>query len=138
MAEAESTRRLARIVGPTLVAGGLAVLVRRSELTGILDAFAQDAAIGMLTGLIGFAAGLILLAYHSRISTMAALTMTLLGWLMLARGLGLLFAPSYVMVAAHWFVDTPHAFDVTGVIVALFGAWLSTVGYSARPLPLSS
>ena len=136
--EADSTRTLARIVGPTLVAGGLAVLVRRGELAGILDSFAQDAAIGMITGLIGFVVGLVLLTYHGRISTPAALAMTLLGWLMLARGLALLFAPSWVMVAAHWFVETPHAFDITGVIVALFGAWLSTVGFSARPLPLSS
>lgn len=136
--EAESTRRLARIVGPTLIAVGLAILVRRGELTSILDSFAQDAAIGMLAGIVGFVAGLVLLAYHSRISTLAALAMTLLGWAMLARGLGLMFAPSWVMVAARWFIETPHAFDVTGALVALFGAWLSTVGFSARPLPLSS
>ena len=136
--EAESTRVLARIVGPTLVAAGLAVLVRRGELSVVLESFAQDAAIGMLAGLMGLVAGLGLLSFHSRISTLPALTLTLFGWAMLARGLGLLFAPSWVMVAAHWFVETPHAFDITGVIVALFGAWLSTIGFSARPPPLGS
>ncbi len=136
--EADSTRTLARIVGPTLIAGGLAVLVRRGELPAILESFAQDAAIGFLVGVVGLVAGLCLLAFHSRVSSLAAFTLTLLGWLMVARGLGLLFAPSWVMVAAHWFVETPHAFDITGVVVALFGAWLSTVGFSARPPALAS
>ncbi len=136
--EADSTRTLARIVGPTLIAGGLAVLVRRGELPVILEAFAQDAALGFVAGVVGLVAGLCLLSFHSRISSLAAFTLTLLGWLMVLRGLGLLFAPSYVMVAAHWFVETPHAFDVVGVIVALFGAWLATVGFSARPPALSS
>ena len=136
--EADSTRTLARIVGPALIAGGLAVLVRRGELPIILEAFAQDAALGFVAGLVGLVAGLCLLSFHSRVSTLAALVLTLLGWLMVLRGLGLLFAPSYVIVAAHWFVETPHAFDTVGVVVALFGAWLSTVGFSARQLPLSS
>ena len=136
--EADSTRTLARIVGPTLIAGGLAVLVRRGELPVILTAFAEDAAIGFLAGLVSLVAGLCLLSFHSRISSLAALALTLIGWLMVARGLALLLAPSFVMVAAHWFVETPHAFDIVGVVVALFGAWLSTVGFSARPPALAS
>lgn len=138
MAEADTTRTLARIVGPTLIAGGLAVLVRRGELPVILEAFTQDAAIGFMAGFVGTVAGLCLLAFHSRISTLAAFTLTVLGWLMLARGLGLLFAPSWVSGAAGWLVETPHAFDAVGAVVALVGAWLSTVGFSARPPTLSS
>lgn len=132
MAEADTTRTLARVVGPTLIAGGLAVLVRRGELPSILEAFAQDAAIGFMAGLVGTVAGLTLLTVHSRISTLAALTMTLLGWLMVLRGLGLLFAPSWVTGTAGWLMETPYAFDALGAGVALMGAWLSTVGFSAR------
>jgi hypothetical protein len=136
--EAESTRTLSRVVGPTLVALGLLLLVRRGELTAILADFAQDAALGVVMGLVGFVAGLVMLAYHSRISSLAALVLTLLGWLMMLRGLMLLFAPSMVVTAASWFTDTPHALDATGAAIALIGAWISTVGFSGRPPPIAS
>ncbi|MDX2233728.1 MAG: hypothetical protein NW200_04445 [Hyphomonadaceae bacterium] len=138
MTVADNTRALARVVGPTLIAGGLAVLVRRGELPVILESFTQDAALGFMAGLVGTVAGLVLLAFHSRVSSLAALTMTLIGWAMLARGLGLLFAPSYVSGAARFLVETRYAFDAVGAGVALVGAWLSTVGFSARPPQLAS
>jgi hypothetical protein len=136
--EAETTRALARVAGPTLVTAGLLVLVRRGELAVILESFSEDAALGVLAGVTGFVVGLVLLVYHSRVSTPAAFTLTAIGWLMVARGLLLLFAPSRVVAAAHFFIETPHAFDVAGVVIALFGAWISTVGFSGRPPTLAS
>lgn len=136
--EAETTRALARIVGPTLVAGGLFLLSRRDDLTPLLEAFTDNDALGAVAGFTALVAGLCMLAFHNRISTVAALTLTLLGLLMVARGLMLLFAPTLVTFAAAWLIEIPHALDATGVIVALFGAWLSTVGFSARPPPIGS
>jgi hypothetical protein len=136
--EAESTRAVARVVGPTLIAAGLFVLVRRRELPDLVHAFVRDDLAGMIAGFVGFIAGLVLLAVHSRISSLAALALTLTGWLLVVRGLVLLFAPQLLPAAADWFVARPLAFDVMGVAIALAGAWLSTVGFSARPPPIAS
>lgn len=136
--EAETTRAMARVAGPALIVGGLFVLVRRGELPAIFESFAQDAALGVMAGLVGLIGGLTMLVIHARISTPAAFVLTLLGWLMLARGLLLLFAPSFVAESAGWIVETPYAFEAIGAVVALMGAWLSTVGYSTRPPTIAS
>ena len=136
--EAENTRAVARVVGPALIAAGLFVLVRRREMPELVHAFVRDDALGMISGFVSFVAGLVLLAVHSRISTLAAFTLTTLGVLMAMRGLVLLFAPQTLPPAAAWFVATPHAFDSVGVVLALLGAWIATVGFSARPPSLSS
>jgi cytochrome bd-type quinol oxidase subunit 2 len=136
--EAESTRAVARVVGPTLIAAGLFMLVRRKDLPAIVDAFVHDNALATIAGLTSLVAGLVLLTVHNRISTLAALVLTLLGFAMVIRGAALLFAPWVVPPAAQWLVGAPHALDGAGVAIALVGAWISTVGFSARPPPLSS
>lgn len=138
MAENDATRRLARVVGPTLIAGGFFILVRRGELPAVFESFAQDAALGVVAGFVSVVAGLVMLVVHPRIGSPAAFVLSLLATLMLARGLLLLFAPSFVGEAADWIVDAPYAFEAVGAGVALLGAWLSTVGFSARPPAIAS
>lgn len=136
--EADSTRAVARVVGPVLVAAGLFMLVRRDDLPAIVDTFVHDDALAAIAGFTSLVAGLVLLSVHSRISTFAALALTLTGWLMVARGAALIFAPWIVPPAAQWLIGERWPTDAAGVAVALFGAWICTVGFSARPPPLSS
>lgn len=136
--EADITRAVARVVGPTLIASGLFVLLRRSDLPDLIDAFVRDQVLGMIAGFVSLVAGLSLLAVHSRISTLAALAITLIGFVMVVRGVALLYAPELVTPAAEWVARTPNALEGAGVVVALFGAWISTVGFSARPPTLAS
>jgi hypothetical protein len=136
--EAESTRAAARVVGPALIAAGLFALVRRNDLAAVVDAFVHDDALATIAGFTSLVAGLVLLAFHSRISTPAAFAITLVGFAMLLRGGTLLFAPWVVPPAAEWLLDIARVADVAGIATALFGAWISTVGFSARPPSLSS
>lgn len=138
MAEHESTRLVARILGPSAVVVGVAVIARRLDMIDIVDAFAQSPATAFFTGIVSVFAGFGLLAFHNRISTIAAFAMTALSLLIVVRGGVLLFAPRMVDNAAAWFNETPNAWTVAGAGVALIGAWISTVGFSTKTPKIGS
>jgi hypothetical protein len=138
MAEHESTRIVARILGPTAVVVGVAVIARRLDMIDIVDAFAQTPATAFFTGVVSVFAGFALLAFHHRLSTVGAFVVTLISVLIIMRGGVLLFAPRLVDDAAALFNETPNAWTVTGAGMALLGAWISTLGFSARPPKIGS
>jgi hypothetical protein len=138
MAEAESTRIVARILGPSAVVVGVAVIARRLDMVDIVDAFAQSPATSFFTGIVSVVAGFALLAFHSRVSTVAAFVITVLSALIVVRGAVLLFAPRAIDTMAALMNETPHAWTGAGAAAALLGAWLTTVGISARPPNIAS
>lgn len=138
MAEHESTRVVARILGPSAVLVGVAVIVRRLDMVDIVDAFSQSPATEFFTGVVSAIFGFALLSFHSRVSTPGAFTVTLLSLLVVVRGAVLLFAPTLMERAAAFFNETPNAWTVAGAGAALLGAWVSTIGFSAKPPNIAS
>lgn len=138
MAEHESTRTVARILGPSAVVVGVAVIARRLDMIDIVDAFAQSPATAFFTGIVSVFAGFALLAFHGRVSTIGAFAITLVSVMIVVRGGVLLFAPRLVDRAADLFNATPNAWTIAGAGVALFGAWICTIGFSAGPPKIGS
>jgi len=138
MAEHETTRMAARILGPSAVVVGVAVIARRLDMVDIVDAFAQSPATAFFTGLVSVFAGFAMLAFHSRLSSPAAFVITLLNVLMVVRGAVLLFAPKLIDRTAALMNETPNAWVIAGSGVALLGAWLSTIGFSTKPPHIAS
>lgn len=138
MAEHETTRIVARILGPSAVVVGVAVIARRLDMVDIVDAFAQSPATAFFTGVVSVFAGFALLAFHNRVSTPGAFVITLLSALIVVRGAVLLFAPRVVDETAALLNETPNAWIAAGAGLALLGAWISTLGYSAKPPNIAS
>ncbi len=138
MAEAESTRIVARILGPSAVVVGVAVIARRLDMVDIVDAFMTSPATSFFTGVVSVMAGFGLLAFHNRISTLGAFVITLVSALIVVRGGVLLFAPKVMDRAADFLNETPNAWAIAGAGVALLGAWISTIGFSAKPPNIAS
>lgn len=138
MAEAESTRIVARILGPSAVVIGVAVIARRLDMVDIVDGFMTSPATAFFTGIVSVVAGFALLSFHNRISTPGALVITLLNFLIVVRGAVLLFAPKLIDRTAALFNDTPNAWTIAGAAAALLGAWISTIGFSAKPPNIAS
>ncbi len=138
MAEHESTRIVARILGPSAIVVGVAVIARRLDMVDIVDAFAQTPATAFFTGVVSVFAGFALLAFHNRVSSLGAFAITLISIMVVVRGGVLLFAPRLVDNAAALFNETPNAWTIAGAGMALFGAWISTLGFSARPPKIGS
>ncbi|KAF0170461.1 MAG: hypothetical protein IV086_12015 [Hyphomonadaceae bacterium] len=138
MAEAESTRVVARILGPSAIVIGVAVIARRLDMVDIVDAFMTSPATAFFTGIVSVFAGFALLSYHNRVSTLGAFVITVLNALIVVRGAVLLFAPRVIDRTADFLNETPNAWTISGAVIALLGAWISTIGFSAKPPRIAS
>ena len=130
MAKAQSTIVLARIVGPLLAVSGLALSARPGIIPRIIDAFAADPSAALLWGLMALLLGLTVLAFHQRWNGPVEIAITLLGWILILRGVILLLFPDEgILVARAILSAAPQAIIVIGAVVAAIGAWISFMGF---------
>ncbi len=88
MSDDTNSRRLGSILGPTLV------VVTLSEYINLSIWSENIPQVTYLNGMILFAAGLAIVRFHSRWRPLWTLSITLVGWLLIAGGLFRLFFPS--------------------------------------------
>lgn len=129
-APAQSTLILARVIGPLLVAMGLAVVIRPSAFIGVVDVFAADAVTPLTWGFLALLLGLIVLAFHRRWNTWLEIAITVIGVISVVRGLILLAIPTQAIAVARDLLGTaPVAVILAAALAALLGAWLAYAGY---------
>jgi hypothetical protein len=127
---AQSTLILARIIGPLLLAMGLAVVIRPSVFIGVVDSFAADAVTPLTWGFLALLLGLVVLAFHRLWSTWTEIAITVIGVISVVRGLILLFIPTQAIAVARDLLGTaPVVVMLAAVLAALLGGWLAYVGY---------
>ncbi len=127
---AQSTLILARIIGPLLMAMGLAVAIRPSVFIGVVDSFAADAVTPLTWGFMTLLLGLIVLAFHRLSSTWTEIAITVIGVISVVRGAILIFIPTQAIAVARDLLGTaPAIVMLAGVITAILGAWLAYTGY---------
>lgn len=127
---AQSTLILARIIGPLLVAMGVAVVIRPSVFIGVVDSFAADAVTPLMWGFLALLLGLVILAFHRLWNTWTEVVITVIGVISLVRGVILLFIPTQALTVARDLLGTaPAAVTLGAVLLALLGAWLAYTGY---------
>ncbi|MCG9917340.1 MAG: hypothetical protein MH112_13405 [Phenylobacterium sp.] len=125
----ESTRLIARILGPFLVVAGAAAVLRRDELLGLIESFQADPALTFVTGMLLLLAGLALMAVHQTWRTPAEIVLSLTIWLLTLRGVFLLFAPAVLFdLADNVMAQTPLVV-ASGLAAVGVGVWLTLVGY---------
>jgi len=127
---AQSTLILARIIGPLLLAMGLAVVIRPSTFVGVVDAFAADAVTPLTWGFLALLLGLVVLAFHRLWNTWSDIAITVIGVISVVRGLILIFIPTQAIAVARDLLGTaPTVVMLGGLVTALLGAWLAYTGY---------
>jgi uncharacterized protein YjeT (DUF2065 family) len=130
MTQAQSTIVLARIVGPLLAVSGLALSARPGIMPRIIDAFATDPSEALLWGFVALLLGLTVLAFHQRWNGPVEIAITLLGWILILRGVILLLFPEEGIAVARTILESvPQAIVVIGAVVAAIGAWISFMGF---------
>jgi hypothetical protein len=131
----QSTTVLARIAGPLLAITGLALSARPAFISQMIDRFASDPSAPILWGFVALLLGLTVLAFHQRWSGPVEIAITLLGWILIVRGVILLFVPEQAIEVARTVLNAaPHATVAAGAVVAVIGAWLSFVGLRSGAL----
>jgi hypothetical protein len=126
------TRAFARVMGPYLTIVPSIVAVRAADMGAYAsDFFRSDLAVwfagaGLLFG------GLAIIAFHQYWSSVAAVLISLFGWILALRGLVLLIAPDLYERAGEAMDSVLLIRLVFGLIVAM-GLYLTYVGWLARP-----
>lgn len=130
----DTTYILARILGPLLVAIGVALITQTGAMmTGAMD-FLSTEGLRVVGAVMGIGIGLTLAVLHTRFDGITATLITLVGWVTLARGIMHLLAPSVARDLALIIMDNVRYVPIAGCVMALIGVWLAYAGYIAGTL----
>jgi hypothetical protein len=121
---------LAKLLGPILVLAAVAVYVNRKSLDAVAQEFLRSNALLLLLGFLDFAAGLAIVLTHNVWVADWRVIITLLGWLLLIRGIVRTLIPDQVKPYGVKLMKNQNA--VTGVLAVtlVLGLVLSYFGYA--------
>jgi hypothetical protein len=125
---------LGRLIGLFLVLFSLAALMDRQTMVEAADTLLHNRALLLIAGMIAVLGGLAIVLTHNLWSGGALpVVITILGWIILARGLLLLFLPPSAMVNLWQMLHFEEFFYVYLIIVLGLGLYLTYAGFKSSP-----
>lgn len=128
-----TTQFCARVVGPLLIIVGAVVIARFNDMVLLIPGILGNGPLTFITGVFTLICGLTLFAAHHHWTSPPAIAITLLALLTIVRGVTLLFAPSLLTGLVHTFLNLGPGALIAGGVALILGAWLTFVGWFARP-----
>lgn len=125
------TRAFARVIGPWLVIVPGVIVLRASAMDALASEFFKSGLFEWFAGALLLFGGLLIIAFHQVWSNVAAVLISLFGWILALRGLVLMAAPELYERAAMSMDATPLVRLLFGVLVAI-GLYLTYVGWLAK------
>lgn len=130
------TRAFARVIGPYVAIFTTVIAIRLSDVTELIkNLFANSASVWIL-GAVMLAGGLVIIGGHRNWRGPAAIAVSLFGWFVALRGLGLIVSTAAVRdVAEATTLESGRllAARIFFVLLAVVGLWLTYVGWFTKP-----
>lgn len=123
------TRLFARVLGPYLAIAALTVIGRGTQMRAMVDAFVADAVWPWVAGAFVLPMGLTVIALHPYWRGPAAAIVSLLGWLAVFKGLGLMAFPETYLSMGHTAVGATPWWQVGSAVFAVAGLYLTYIGW---------
>ncbi|WP_179466857.1 hypothetical protein [Mycolicibacterium vinylchloridicum] len=127
------TRMFARVLGPFFTLIPVAGLARAAEMPQLLSEFTASAVWPWVTGAFILAGGIAIVAFHQIWRGLAAIVISVLGWLLVVRGLVLIAFPDVFASLADRMIGATAAWTAGFVVMALIGVYLTYVGWKPAP-----
>ena len=124
---------LARVLGPYLVIITLAAVARASQMRTLASEFGANPVWAFVTGAFILLSGLIVVALHPYGRGAAAITVSVLGWMTVAKGVSLLALPQTYISAVNSAVEPSIWWQAGFVVIAGVGLYLTYVGWARAP-----
>jgi hypothetical protein len=118
-------------MGPWLVIVPTIIALRASGMGVLASEFFKSALFEWFAGALLLFLGLLIIAFHQYWSSLAAILVSLFGWILALRGLVLMAAPELYESAAMSIDSLLTVRLIFGVLVAI-GLYLSYVGWLAK------
>lgn len=126
------TRAFARIIGPWLVIVPGIIVLRAADMGALAAEFFKSDLFVWFAGALLLFAGLLIIAFHQYWSGVAAVLISLFGWVLAFRGLLLMAAPRVYERIGAPLETVPLVRLIFGILVAI-GLYLTFVGWLAKP-----
>ena len=124
-----TSKIIAALLGPTLIASAAMVLANLDAMPTIVEGMAQNPMLVVLAGYAAFVPGLAIVYFHNR-WTGWPVVVTVMGWLSLVVGLIRMIFPMQIAAMASKLAPAPGgAFIAIGVVFLLIGGFLSFKAY---------
>lgn len=124
----DSTIFLAQIWGVGLFAMGIGVFVSRKHYISVYRDIQKETLSVLLFAIVAISAGILQIQYHNVWGTFSEVVVSLLGWMLLAKGLAFAIVPSLVDRGGDFQVDSKLV-PVSGAFMLILGAYLLWLGF---------
>lgn len=125
-----TTRMFSRVLGPFLVIIDITAIARASDMQTLLSQYEANSMWAFVSGAFILLFGLIVVAYHQYWRGAPAIIVSLLGWLIVLRGLLLVAFPKTFVSMANSMIGAQAWWISLCVLFALVGVYLSYVGWA--------
>jgi len=121
---------LAKVLGLYFIIAAVLCLVKNKEIRKMIDGFIDNTALLFIAGIITVLLGLTMVVGHNIWDNSWRIIITLIGWLVLLKGLTFLFLPkkmtSKFSKSFRW---NKEWYIAVAIIMALFGLYLASKGF---------
>ena len=124
------TIQLARAYGIGVIIVALAALLMPARMAVVFADFERSPALAFLSALFAIVLGLVMIVLHSLWTDLSAVLVSLLGWVVLAKGILLLAAPEGLLKIAG--AVSPSVVRLWGIIALILGAIYLAIGLTAH------
>jgi hypothetical protein len=127
----DTSRYLAKLIGPLFVAIGLGLLLNQSLFRAVGQEFLASHALIYVSGLLTLPAGLAIVLAHNVWAGDWRVIITILGWLGVIGGAARIILPQLVVSVGTGMLSLAWMPLLAGIFVLVLGAVLSYCGYRA-------
>lgn len=133
-----STRMFARVLGPFFAVVALIVAVRAPDMRAMLSEFTESGIWAWVIGAFALLGGVSIVSFHQIWRGAAAIMISVLGWLLVVRGVFLLAFPDVFASLAERTIGAVDIWRPAYIVIGLIGLYLTYVGWwPARREPQS-
>jgi hypothetical protein len=134
-----STVYIARLLGLFSILVGLAMIARRQEIVAAVDGLIHNPTLLLLIGWIALGIGLAMVLAHNVWSGgVLPVVVTIIGWLILVRGLVLLFLPAAAVATLFEAMHFARLLYLYATIALVLGGYLAFAGFRSATPPRRS
>jgi hypothetical protein len=124
-----TSRTIAGLVGPTLVALAAATVVNLGSFPALVEGVSRDPALVLLSGILTFVAGLAIVRAHNCWAGDWAVVVTVIGWLALLGGLARMLFPVQLANMAVGLAQSTGIVAAVAIVLFAVGAFLCFKAY---------
>ena len=125
-----TSKSIAGLIGPTYVAGAVAVLVNLGAWPALVEQGFRNPALIFVSGFLLFVAGLAIVRAHNRWEGGWPILVTVVGWLALIGGLSRILFPTRLAPIAVGAIHSTGVLPAVAIVFLVVGGFLSFKGYS--------